>query len=168
MAQKATPENVAADMAPPNYRAAVQRIRTIKAKKDKVAGVNGEIADVWAKVEGHKVNKGAGKDFLRLDGMEHEDRVRYMRDLNGLIDAAGWDETAQDMVDKAENKVVHMRFGKEGEAPEVADGDEAGPDDPNKDALTRAREHLGAAGDDDAMLRAGDSTDLSDHSEAAE
>lgn len=168
MAQKATPENVAADMSPPNYRAAVQRIRTIKAKKDRVSGINGEIADVWTKVESHKVHKGAGKDFLRLDGMEPEERVRYMRDLNGLIDAAGWDATQQDMVDIAEDKVVHMRFGQGGQAAPADDEDDDETTDPNKGAFARAREHLNAGGGDDEMLGVGDSTDLADHPEAAE
>ena len=40
MGSKATDNKVAADMSPPNYRAAVQRLRTIKTKKEKIAGVS--------------------------------------------------------------------------------------------------------------------------------
>lgn len=160
MAKAANPASVAADLTPPNYRAAVQRIRTIPAKKEKVASANGDIADIWAKVEGHKVDKHAGKAFLRLDALDPEDRLRFMRDLNGLCDAAGWPETDSDLVDRAEDKVVQMRVGKDrdddGGDQGGGDGGEGGAggeddDEPEAnaapagvtDALSRARKRLG-------------------------
>ena len=112
MGSKATDNKVAADMSPPNYRAAVQRLRTIKTKKEKIAGVNGEIADIYAKVEGHKVNKKAARIFLILDSLDGQDRLDVMRSFNGLCDAAGWDTEAEDLVDQAEGNVVPLRVSK--------------------------------------------------------
>lgn len=128
MVTKANSENLAADMSPPNYRAAVQRIRSIPAKKVKVSSINGDIADIWSKVEGHKVFKQAGRAFLKLDGMEHVERMRFMRDLNGLIDAAGWPTEDEDMVDMAEGRKVQMRVGASGD-PDPDDEDDLDLDD---------------------------------------
>lgn len=111
MANKASAESVQRDMQPPNYRAAVQKIRTVQAKKDKLGSINGEISDIYAKVEGHKVNRKAGKIFYALDRMEAEERQDVIRSLNGLCDAAGWDENHEDLVDQAEGNVVPLRFG---------------------------------------------------------
>lgn len=122
MANKASADRVQADMQPPNYRGAVQRIRTIKAKKDKIGSVNGEIADIYAKVEGHKVNRQAARIFYALDRMEADDRADVMRSLNGLCDAAGWESTDEDLVDQAEGTVVELRFGRN-IPPVVEDGD---------------------------------------------
>lgn len=124
MANKASAAAVQGDMQPPNYRAAVQRIRTIQAKKDKIGSVNGEIADIYAKVEGHKVNRKGAKIFYALDRMTPEERQDVMRSLNGLCDAAGWDDNHEDLVDQAEGNVVSMRFGG-GQADGDADLDEA-------------------------------------------
>lgn len=122
MGNKATTDNLAADMSPPNYRAAVNRLRTIKVKKDKISSVNGEIADVYAKVEGHKVNRKGAKIFMILDGLEAAERNDVMRSIDGLADAAGWDQQEQDMVDQAEGKIVHLRFGKDGAGSDNQDG----------------------------------------------
>lgn len=111
MANKATADSVRADMAPPNFRAAVQQIRTTKAKKDRISGITGEISQIYAKVEGFKVDKKAGRVFYMLDNLEHDERMSFMRSLNGLIDAAGWETEAADLVDSAENKVVQLRVG---------------------------------------------------------
>lgn len=111
MANKATADTVRADMAPPNFRGAVQQIRTTKAKKDRISGINGEIAQVYVKVEGFKVNRKAAKVFYALDNMEQDERMDFMRSLNGLCDASGWDETGEDLVDQAEGNVVPLRIG---------------------------------------------------------
>ena len=133
MAKAANAANVAADMRPPNFRSAVQLLRGIDKKKEKIAGVTAEIGDIFAKVEGHKVNKKAARMFVTLDNLEPEDRVDIMRSLNGLIDAAGWEETAADLVDKAEGNVVAMRAGfsrPDGEdGDEGEDGDDTGEND---------------------------------------
>ena len=156
MGNKATKDSVAADMAPPNYRAAVQRLRTIKAKKDKIGGVNGEIADIYAKVEGHKVNRKAAKIWVVLDNLEPAERLDVMRSLDGLADAAGWEETASDLVDAAEGNVVPMRMTQRKPA-----GEESEDDEPSRDTaadianafIEKARGHLGSRGksvDEDA------------------
>lgn len=133
MGSKATTDKVAADMSPPNYRAAVQRLRRIKVKKDKISSVNGEIADVYAKVEGHKVNRKGAKIWMILDSVDAAERNDMIRTIDGLSDAAGWDEEAKDMVDLAEGTVVHMRFGKDGVGP--APGNEGGSGDDEIDTL---------------------------------
>lgn len=162
MAQKASGETIAADMRPPNYRAAVQRLKTIKAKKDRIAGINGDIADVFAKVEGHKVNKKAARMFLVLNNLEVAERNQVFRDLNGLLDAAGMDEDGQDLVDAAEGNVVHHRFGRDadddGADDEAHDDeldaleDEAGTDTASSNPLDAARQHLSGMAEADADL----------------
>jgi hypothetical protein len=131
MADKASADRVAADMKPPNFRAAVQLIRgAIQKKKDRISGINGEISNEWAKVEGNKVNKKAGRIFMMLDKLEHDERTDIMRSLNGMIDAAGWDESASDLVDKASGNVVHLRVGGNAPASDGEDGEgEGGGDD---------------------------------------
>jgi hypothetical protein len=121
MANKATADGVQRDMQPPNFRAAVQRIRTIPGEKKKIAERNEKIGETWAAVEGFKVDKRAGKAFATLDNLEPHERAAYMRSLNGLIDAAGWEESFQDLVDSAEGTAVSMRVGG-GEGPDGAGG----------------------------------------------
>ena len=153
--KKADPSKLAADMSPPNYRAAVQRLRTIPAKKDKIASVNGDIADIYAKVEGHKVNRKAARIFVALDKLEKAERDDIMRSFDGLADAAGWDEESADLVDQAQDNVVPLRM-RGGGAPDAgSDPDDNGagtayPDDGATEAaradafLGRARQHLGS------------------------
>lgn len=119
MAERATADRVAADMKPPNYRGAVQRLRSIKPKKEKIAGINGEISGIYDTVEGFKVNKKAARIFLTLDPLESDERQDIMRSFIGLCEAAGWD--AGDLVDQAEGgggKVVAADFtgGRKGAA----------------------------------------------------
>lgn len=137
MARKASADVIQADMQPPNFRAAVARIRTIKAKRDKLASVNGEIADIYAKVEGHKVNRKAAKIWYMLDGLEGPERMDVMRSLNGLCDASGWDEEAEDLVDAAEGNVVHMRVGR---TPDSEEESEQLLDEATTDEFTEATE----------------------------
>jgi len=130
MAEKASADRVAADMQPPNYRAAVQRIRhAIQKIRDKIAENNAKISEEWGKVEGFKVGKKAGRIFQMLDKLDHEERTEIMRDLNGLIDAAGWDETAGDLVDTAQGNVVHLRVGGSAETGGAKDDEEPSGDD---------------------------------------
>lgn len=147
MGSKATDNKVAADMSPPNYRGAVQRLRTIKTKKEKIAGVNGEIADIYAKVEGHKVNKKAARIFLILDTLDASDRNDVMRSFDGLCDAAGWDTEAADLVDQAEDNVVPLRVSRPAGAgidvDEALDSLEAEADaETTSAAVKKARRHL--------------------------
>ena len=131
MAKKASTDRVQADMSPPNFRAAVQQLRSIKPKKDKLSGINGEIAAIYGRIEGYKVNAKAAKIFYPLDNMEHSERMEIMRALNGLMDAAGWEESAADLADKAENKVVHMRMpaSRENGDDDNGDGFEMSPEE---------------------------------------
>jgi len=141
MAKRATTETVQADMQPPNYRGAVQRIRSIKAKREKIGSVNGEIADIYAKIEGMKVNKKAAKIFDVLDRLELVDRNDVLRSFQGLVDASGWEADAEDLVSSADGNVVPMRFNRS--AAEVAgDGDGVG-DDEEDDELDRELNDLG-------------------------
>ncbi len=136
MANKASAANVQADMQPPNFRAAVQHVRTTKAKKDKMSGLNGEIAAIYAKIEGFKVNRKGAKIFYALDNMEASERNDVLRSLNGMCDAAGWDEIDEDLVDKANDTVVHLRVGKQtDDFDELVDDDPLGVGDDLDEAL---------------------------------
>lgn len=152
--KKADPDKLAADMSPPNYRAALQRLRTIQAKKDKIAGVNGDIADIYAKVEGHKVNRKAAKVWVMVDKLEQADREAFMRSFNGLCDAAGWDAEAEDLVDQAEGNVVHLRMGRADASEDRDDdadaADELSETDQSNAFLAGARRHLGSGPADNA------------------
>lgn len=187
MAVRANADQVAADMRPADYRGAVKRLRGIQAKKEKIGSVNGEIADIYAKVEGLKVNKKAARIFLTLDKLEPDERADVMRSINGLVDSAEW-EGAGDLVDAAEgnekSNLVHFPTGKGTPAAEPDDDDEndAGEnravademDDIDKmppetrsttrnaaaAAKKRAKEHLGVTEDPRSAPYTGDNSDL--------
>ncbi|WP_374648647.1 hypothetical protein [Rhizorhabdus sp.] len=153
MAETASREKVASDLRPPNFRSAISLIRsTLDKKKEKIASVNGEIADMWAKVAGYKVNKKAAKVFFDLDKMEAADREDFMRSFNGLAQNADWPDVVVDLVDTAEGKALQMRLGPD--ARKVT-GDDDQDDDEDSDgdeekaaakqatnAIDRARGHL--------------------------
>jgi len=123
MAERATPERVASDMSPPKFRQAVQRLRTIKPKKERIAGINGEIGGIFDAIEGFKVNKKAAKIFMALDGLEPSEQQDIFRSLMGLIDSAEWG--AGDLVDRAEGgdgNIVRPQFGRRSEQAEEDDG----------------------------------------------
>lgn len=135
MAERASRDRVAADMQPPNWRAAVQLIRiSIEKKKAKIAEVNSAIGDDWGKVEGFRVNKKAGRIFGMLDKLENDERTEIMRSLNGLIDAAGWDREAADLADQADGKVVHLRVGGSSETGGAKDDDDRAGEDEGSEA----------------------------------
>lgn len=123
MAKKADEGQVSAAIRPPDFRGAVARIRSIVAKKTKLASVNGEIADIFAKIEGLKVNKVAARFFGKLDAMEQADRSDIIRSLNGLMDVADWDRNISDLADGG--TVINGRFGK---AEDGGDGEGEGED----------------------------------------
>lgn len=150
MAANASDDRVRADIRPPDFRAAIAKIRTqLVAKKKRVGEINGEISDIWAKIEGHKVNKGAAKTFAKLDGMEHVDRADFIRSLNGLMDASGWPKEATDLVDGAEGKVVQMHVGQGNDNEEGEE--EPDPEvDEDPDRSRSARRGRGIAGLDKA------------------
>lgn len=124
MARQASKDSVAADMRPVNYRGAVNRMKLIKSKSDKQKAIAGEIGDIYAKCEGIEgVNKAACKIFNGLAKLEPEDRLLVFRDLNGLLDAAGFSEEGADLVDKAQGSVVPFRMPT-GDAEEGAVGND--------------------------------------------
>jgi hypothetical protein len=131
MAERATADRVAADMKPPNYRGAVQRLRSIKPKKERIAGINGEISGIYDTVEGFKVNKKAAKIFMALDGLEADEQSDIFRSLTGLIDAAGWQKG--DLVDQAEGaapgNIVTPNFGGRRAAADAGESGDAGGED---------------------------------------
>jgi hypothetical protein len=178
MGTKGSAEQVASDMRPPNYRGAVQKLRGIKAKKDRIAGLNGEISGIFDSVEGFKCNKKGARIFMMLDSLEKVERDDILRTVNGCAEAAEWDKEIEDLADMAAGTVVSGRFGG-GAAP--ADGDremdelEAVVEQPDEGhaesptmsraqgALARARQHLsgGAAPEEPRPdPDAGDHTDL--------
>jgi hypothetical protein len=174
MGNKATTDNVAADMSPPNFRAAVKTLRTIKSKKDKVSSINGEISGIYDRVEGYKVNKKGARIFLMLDGLEEAERIDILRTVNGLADVAEWDKEASDLVDQAEDNVVHLRIG-EGASAELPGGPEmdeveavveAAADRSNA-FLAAARGHLNAKADAQEPYM-GDNSDLAGEDDDSE
>lgn len=118
MAKKASADQMAADMRPPNYREAVQRLKGIVEKKTKIASVNGDIATIYSQVEGLKVDKRSARIFMAIDKFDPAERLLIMRDINGLMDAAGWEKEGADLVDRAAGNVVAMRL-KGGETVEA-------------------------------------------------
>lgn len=150
MAEKATREAVASDLREPGFRAAISLIRTnLDKKKEKIASVNSEIGDMWAKVEGHRVNKVAAQFFAKLDKLEEADRVDIIRSFNGLAQNADWPDVAVDLVDTAQGKMTQMRLGADARntGEDEDDDDEQGDDGDTPqsalgDALTRSRAHL--------------------------
>lgn len=154
MAEKATKDKVASDLRPPAWKAAIALMRTtFQPKKDKIASLNGEIGDMWGKVEGgHKVNKTAAKFWMKLDKMESAERLDVMRSFNGLAANSGWPDVEVDLVDAAQGNQVNMRLG-EGGGRDDDEEDERGDDDGDtpaarsaadqaKSALDQARNHL--------------------------
>jgi hypothetical protein len=161
MADKATAENVAADMKPPNYRGAVQIIRgAIEKKIASMATIREAIGEQWDKIEGFRVNKTAARWFKKMDKMEAPERADVMRSFNGLCEAAGWDENEVDLADQANGNVLPMRMaapagdavGDEEDDDDVDDDEETdGADERAPQAeeatnkfLARSRKHLNA------------------------
>lgn len=157
MANKATAEKVAADMRPPDYRYAVQTIRGgVNQKKTKVSSLNGEIGDLYSKIESKGVHPKAAKFWASVDKLEPVERMQIMRSFNGMCDASGWPEVDGDMVDTAEGKVVHMRMntpdadesdenadGTDGEHPgDDEEGDEDDDEEPEPVKAGRKRSGL--------------------------
>lgn len=127
MARAASKDTVAADMRPTDYRGAVKRLETIDNKATKQQKIAKEIGDVYSAIEQFcGVNKLAGKIWRSLKKLEGPERLEVFRDLNGLIDAAGWEREGGDMVDQAQNNVVKFGFpGGDGQD----DGDDGEPGD---------------------------------------
>lgn len=102
MANAASKEALAAEGKETDWKGAHRvLVDTVKAKKDKVSSINGEISAKYDILEKDGVNKRGAKMFLTLDGLEGDERRDTLRTLEKLGAAAGWDNGA-DLVDQAE------------------------------------------------------------------
>lgn len=116
MAKAANKENVTKTTQTPDARFAVQQIRFgIKKRKDKISGINGEIADDWKKIEARGINKTGARVWSILDNLSHEERVDAIRTFNAMADVSEWDKQAEDLADMAEGNVVPLRAHVPGE-----------------------------------------------------
>lgn len=124
MARKANAEAIAQEAEGPDYVGACVILRDrIKAKKDKVAGINGEVSGLYDQIEKKGVNKIGARMFLTLDGKEDDERKDILRTITKLAEAAGWNDGG-DMVDKAEGtNVVRMPGAKSDKADSPGDGE---------------------------------------------
>ena len=127
MAQAASKSALAAENKETDWKTALRvLVDTIKAKKDRVSSINGEISGKYDVLEKDGVNKRGAKMFLALDGMEESERRDVLRTIEKLGEVAGWDKSA-DLVDQAEDggddksNILEMpkkAKGKKGEEPE--------------------------------------------------
>src|SRR3546814_11417240 len=126
MAKAASSDRVSADMRPTDYRGAVKRMEAIAAKTAKQKAMASEIGDIYEKVAGVcGVDKRAAKIFHAISKMEPEDQLLVFRDINGLLDASGVMSQGADLVDKANDKVVKMRFRTKAQQADEAAGESA-------------------------------------------
>lgn len=124
MAKAASKDSVNATTQAPDARFAVQQIRFgIKKRKDKISGINGEIADDWKKIEARGINKTGARIWEILDKLSHEERVDAMRTFNAMADVSEWDKQAEDLADMAGDNVVPLRAHIPGEPEPDAEQD---------------------------------------------
>jgi len=125
MARKANAEAITAEIKGPDYAGACSIMRDrVKAKKDQVSSVNGEISGLMDQVEKKGVNKIGARMFLALDGKEDHERKDILRTIIKLGEVAGWSDQG-DMMDQAEgNNVVRMPSGGKSETAK-SDGDDS-------------------------------------------
>lgn len=128
MVQAASKQALAAEGKETNWKAALRIIvDTIKAKKDKVSSINGEISAKYDILEKDGVNKKGARMFMSLDAMEESERRDVLRTVEKLGEQAGWDKGA-DLVDQAEDgkedKSNVLEMPKKGSAKKTeSDGD---------------------------------------------
>ena len=133
MANTASKDQVQADIAPVDFKGGLEIIRNrIKAKKDSVSKVNGEISGLWDQIEKKGINKDGAKLFLRLDGLEDVERRDVLRTLRKLGEEAGWNLSA-DMIDQVEGGGDVLEMPSRGKAKASEGGEDA---DPLNDAPT--------------------------------
>ncbi len=132
MAKRASQQAVSDSIRPADYRGAIQLLRTIPAKKEKIASVNGEIAGIFATIEGKKVHKVAAKFIQSLEKKEPDERRLILRDVLQLIDVAEYDFASMDLVDMAEatsRAAAGESEGGDEDEDEGGEKSEAGSDD---------------------------------------
>lgn len=130
MAKKADKEGVGASIELPDYAKGIKMLRdSVKTRKLRISGIQGEIAGVWDQLEKMGINKEGARIFLKLDDMQPHVRNDVLRTVQLMAEASDWDE-AGDMVDQAEGNVVRMPQpgGAPPAAPPAAKPGGGGPD----------------------------------------
>lgn len=104
MANAASKEALANEGKEPNWKGALRiLVDTVKAKKDKISSINGEISAKYDVLEKDGVNKKGARIFMSLDSLEDSERRDVLRTVEKLGEVAGWTKGA-DLVDQAEGK----------------------------------------------------------------
>src|SRR3546814_18336099 len=91
--------------------------------------------------------------------MEPEDQLLVFRDINGLLDASGVMSQGADLVDKANDKVVKMRFRTKAQQADEAAGESAAGGEGEGEGIDEeiegnADDGSPDGGDDDAFAEA--------------
>jgi len=111
MPKSATKAAVEAAMKPPEYRQALKRISQIPGLKKTAAEKAKKIGDVHSACEQmHGVSTVATKFFANIMALDHAEQLTIFRDINGLMTAHGVPMSGADLVDKAQDNVVDLRF----------------------------------------------------------
>src|SRR3546814_15031565 len=93
--------------------------------------------------------------------MEPEDQLLVFRDINGLLDASGVMSQGADLVDKANDKVVKMRFRTKAQQADEAAGESAAGGEGEGEGIDEEIEEIA----DDGSQAGGDDDDFEEASE---
>lgn len=173
MAKAATSESVAAGRRDPQYHNAIALIRgSLRQKKDKISSINGELKEIWDKIEaGMKVDKIGARMFMQLDKLEPDERQAAYRAFLGMAEASDWPEMTGDLVDQAEGKELDPRkssAAREQVAEEIDKEDDKPKAEPEvkakrvaaAEAKAAAQRHLRAVPDPEKSKSADPDADL--------
>lgn len=107
MPKKADKDSVRVSGELPDYKKGIKMLRdSVKTRKLRISGIQGEIAGVWDQIEKMGINKEGARIFLKLDDMQPHVRNDVLRTIQLMAEASDWSDG--DMLDKAENNVVQM------------------------------------------------------------
>lgn len=108
MAKKADSEGVRSSIELPDYAKGIKMLRdSVKTRKLRISGIQGEISGVWEQIEKMGINKEGARIFLKLDDKQPHERNDILRTIQLMADASDWDK-AGDMIDQAAGNVVQM------------------------------------------------------------
>jgi len=150
MARKADKDSVRISGELPDYEKGIKMLRdSVKTRKLRISGIQGEIAGVWDQLEKMGINKEGARIFLKLDDMQPAIRDDVLRTIQLMADASDWDKG--DMIDQAQDNVVQMPApGKgAGAAPPTAPS-------PKRESKVQKPARGGPAPDDKAVLNQAD------------
>ncbi len=101
MAKAANNANVEREMEGPDYPGAIELIRgPISRNKSEASSLGQDNSTIYKRIDKqHGVHGGAAKDFAKIDGMQADKRVDYLRSLLGLLKHAKYDKF-NDLVDQ--------------------------------------------------------------------